>query len=94
MNKTQGIAANIKRANRMSKPERDQFEFLMVFPGRPSAEMAAGLLEEAGITTLIKAPSDTGLFGEISRSTLLEFELHVAASHLDEARAILAPLFS
>ena len=81
-----------RRRNQHTGPVSDQFELLMVFPGRPSAEMAAGMLEDAGITTLIKAPTETGLFGEASYSTLLEYELYVASDRLDEARAILAPL--
>ena len=70
----------------------EQFELLMTFPGRPSAEMAAAMLEGAGITSLIKSPSDTGMFGEISFNALLSYELHVPAGQLEEARAVLAPL--
>jgi len=70
----------------------EQFELLMTFPGRPSAEMAAGMLEGAGITSLIKSPSETGMFGEISTNALLSYELHVPAEKLAEAKEVLAPL--
>lgn len=54
--------------------------------------MAASVLNDAGIATLIKDHAETGMFSEISPAGLLSVELHVPISCKDEAKALLSPL--